>query len=163
MSPSQISMVVDPMGSGYGITHHIVGSDGKQITMTLQTPLDGNETPFLIGGKPTRQTYAGKRIDSRHKSGVIRMNGKVFGRSKAELSADGRTSTVENDNTVASGGAPAGKRIEHRTSASRDRTRSQEEHDAATMNRRVRPSSTSPARRMSRGSVPHSKRLVNTG
>jgi len=52
VSPSQFSMVVDPIGSGYGITHHIVGSDVKQITMTLQTPLDGNETPFLIGGKP---------------------------------------------------------------------------------------------------------------
>lgn len=114
MSPSQFSMVVDPIGSGYGITHHIVGSDVKQITMTLQTPLDGNETPFLIGGKPSGQTYAGKRIDSRNTSGVIRMNGKVFGRSKAELSADGRTSMAENDNTVASGGAPAGKRIEHR-------------------------------------------------
>lgn len=41
------------------------------------------------------------------------MNGKVFATSKAELSADGRTIMVENDNTVASGGAPAGKRIEH--------------------------------------------------
>jgi hypothetical protein len=86
----QFSMVVDPIGAGYSITYHIVGSDGKSITMTLQTPLDGSETPFLIGGKPTGQTYAGKRIDSRHTAGVIKMNGKVFGTSKAELSADGR-------------------------------------------------------------------------
>ena len=67
----QISMVVAPMGSGYRITYHIVGSDGKPVTMTLQTPLDGSETPFLINGKPTGQTYAGKRIDSRHTVGVI--------------------------------------------------------------------------------------------
>ena len=80
--------------------------------MTLQTPLDGSETPFLVNGKPTGQTYAGKRVDSRHTTGVIRMNGKALGTSKAELSTDGKTITVENDNTSGSGGA-AGKRIEH--------------------------------------------------
>jgi hypothetical protein len=81
--------------------------------MTLQTPLDGSETPFLINGKPTGQTYAGRRVDSRHTTGVIKMDGKPFGTSKAELSADGKTITVENDNTGAPGGTPVGKRIEH--------------------------------------------------
>jgi hypothetical protein len=109
----QISMVVVPRGSGYSITYHIRGSDGKPITMTLQTPLDGSETPFLINGKPTGQTYAGRRVDSRHTTGVIKMDGKPFGTSKAELSADGKTITVENDNTGAPGGTPVGKRIEH--------------------------------------------------
>jgi len=109
----QISMVVDQMGSGFSIKYHLVGIDGKPVTMTLQTPLDGSETPFLINGKPTGQTYAGKRVDSRHTTGVLKMNGKPLGTSKAELSADGKTITVENDNTVASGGTPAGKRIEH--------------------------------------------------
>ena len=109
----QISMVVRPMGSGYSITYRLLGRDGKPITMTLQTPLDGTETPFLINGKPTGQTYAGKRIDSRHTMGVIKMNGKPMGTSKAELSADGKTIAVENDNTSASGGTSAGKRIEH--------------------------------------------------
>lgn len=36
----QISMVVDPMGAGYSIPYYIVGSDGKPVTMTLQTPLE---------------------------------------------------------------------------------------------------------------------------
>jgi hypothetical protein len=109
----QISMVVVPKGSGYSITYHILGKDGKPITMTLQTPLDGSETPFLINGKPTGQTYAGRRIDSRHTIGVIKMDGKPFGTSKAELSADGKTITVENDNTGPSGSTSVGKRIEH--------------------------------------------------
>jgi hypothetical protein len=108
----QISMVVDAMGSGYSVKYRVVGADGKPIMMTLQTPLDGSETPFLIDGKPTGQTYAGKRVDSRHTIGVIKMNGKPFGTSKAELSADGKTITVENETTGASGGTPA-KRIEH--------------------------------------------------
>ena len=109
----RVSMVVEPMGSGYSVTYHVVGKDGQQVTMTLQTPLDGSETPFLVNGKPTGQTYAGKRVDSRHTSGVVKMNGKVMATSKAELSADGKTITVENDNTVAAGGNSAGKRIEH--------------------------------------------------
>ena len=105
----QISMVVEPVGSGYSITYHMVGADGKPIRMTLQTPLDGSETPFLVNGKPTGQTYAGKRVDSRHSIGVVKMNGKAVATSKAELSTDGKTITVENDNTDGS----AGKRIEH--------------------------------------------------
>ena len=81
--------------------------------MTLQTPLDGSETPFLIGGKPTGQTYAGKWVDGHHTAGVIKMDGEPFGTTKAALSADGKTITVENDNTAAVGGTPVGKRIEH--------------------------------------------------
>jgi len=109
----RVSMIVEPMGSGYSVTYHVVGNDGKPITMTLQTPLDGSETPFLVNGKPTGQTYAGKRVDSRHTVGVVKMNGKPFATSNAELSADGKTITVENENTAAVGGNPAGKRIEH--------------------------------------------------
>lgn len=106
----QISMVVVPAGSGYSITYHVIGADGKPVTMTLQTPLDGSETPFLINGKPTGQTYAGKRVDSRHATGVIKMNGRPFGTSDTELSADGKTITVVNDNTA---GGALGKRVEH--------------------------------------------------
>jgi len=109
----QLSMVVEPAGSGYDITYHVVGPDGKAVRMTLRTPLDGSETPFLIDGKPTGQTYAGRRVDSRHTTGVVKMNGKPIGTSRAELSADGKTITVENDNTAAVGGNPVGKRIEH--------------------------------------------------
>ena len=96
--------------------HHWMGAtvgELKVVVQTCKTPLDGSETPFLINGKPTGQTYAGKRIDSRHTIGVIKMNGKPLGMSKAELSADGKTITVENDNAGASGGTSAGKRIEH--------------------------------------------------
>jgi hypothetical protein len=108
----QMTMSVVPMGSGYSITYHIVGTDGKTVTMTVQTPLDGSETPFLIDGKPTGQTYAGRRVDSRHTVGVVKMNGQTTATSKAELSADGKTITVEND-IVAMAGTKASKRIEH--------------------------------------------------
>jgi hypothetical protein len=109
----RMSMIVEPMSSGYNVTYHVAGTDGKVVTMTLQTPLDGSETPFLINGKPTGQTYAGKRVDSRHTDGIVKMDGKVMATSKAELSVDGRTITVENNTFGTAGGNPAGKRIEH--------------------------------------------------
>lgn len=109
----QISMVVEAAGSGFAITYLLSGGDGKRVLMTLKTPLDGSETPFLVDGKPTGQTYAGKRVDGRHSIGVVKMNGKSMATSKAELSADGKTITVENENTVASPGTPAGVQIEH--------------------------------------------------
>jgi hypothetical protein len=40
------------------------------------------------------------------------MNGKPFGTSKATLSADGNTLTVENDITFAAGGLTTGKQTE---------------------------------------------------
>jgi len=40
------------------------------------------------------------------------MNGKEFGTSKASLSPDGKTITVENDFIASLGGNPAGKRTE---------------------------------------------------
>ena len=38
-----------------------------------------------------------KRVDATHTVTVLKMNGKPFGTSKATISADGRTLTVENE------------------------------------------------------------------
>jgi len=105
----QMTMVVEAMGTGYNITYHVPTADGKSATMTLKTTFDGSETEFLVDGKPTGQTYAGKRIDSRHVNGIVKMNGRMSATTKSELSADGNTITVENDSTSMGGS----KQIEH--------------------------------------------------
>ena len=109
----QMTMNVESMGTGFSIVYEIPTPDGKMVRMTIKTPLDGSETPFLIDGKETGQTYAGKRVDARHSAGVVKMNGKVTGISKAELSADGKTITVENEIPAAAVGGKASKRVEH--------------------------------------------------
>jgi hypothetical protein len=53
-----------------------------------------------------------KRVDDRHTTTVLKMNGRTFGTSKATLSADGRTLTVENDVSVAGADRAAGKQTE---------------------------------------------------
>ena len=64
--------------------------------MLIESSLDGNEAPVIVGGKPSGETMAIKRTDERHLVTVIKMDGKPFGTSRSELSPDGNTVTVEN-------------------------------------------------------------------
>jgi hypothetical protein len=50
-----------------------------------------------------------KREDSHHTVTVLKFNGKQVGTSRATLSADFSTLTVENEITVAAGGRQPGK------------------------------------------------------
>ncbi len=80
--------------------------------MTLDTKLDGVDAPVLVGGKPSGETMAIKRVDALHADTVIKMDGQPFATSKATLSADGKTLTVVNDVTFAGGGQKPGKSTE---------------------------------------------------
>ena len=64
-------------------------------TMTVDSPMDGREVPALVGGKPSGETMAIKRVDDRHYSAVVKMNGQLFGTSKGTVSPDGKSMTVE--------------------------------------------------------------------
>jgi len=65
------------------------------MTLTVDSPMDGTETPAVIGGKPSGETMAVKRLDDHHYSAVVKMSGKPFGTSNGTVSADGKTLTVE--------------------------------------------------------------------
>jgi hypothetical protein len=64
-------------------------------TLTVNSPMDGTEVPALVGGKPSGETMAIKRVDDHHYSAVVKMSGQQFGTSNGTLSAVGRTLTVE--------------------------------------------------------------------
>jgi len=108
-------MIIEPAGSATKITYKVLTPDGKplpQAIMTLVTQMDGNEVPVLVNGKPSGETMAIRRIDERHTSTVVKMNGAAFGTSKAELSADGKTLRVENTMADAPG-HPGGMKVEY--------------------------------------------------
>jgi len=86
--------------------------NGKATVLVLETRLDGKEAPVLMDGKPSGETMAITRVDAHHATNVLKLNGTQFGTSKATLSADGKTLTVENDFNSASGGQPVGKTTE---------------------------------------------------
>jgi hypothetical protein len=107
-------MVIEPAGSGIRITYRMLGPNGApldQNLVTVVTALDGKEAPVMMDGKATGQTMATTRLDANHATTIIRMQGKMFGTSKAELSPDGRTITVENDMSAAN--PAAGKQMEY--------------------------------------------------
>lgn len=99
-STPPMMMVIEPANWGLKITYRMLGPDGApmdQNVITVTTALDGKDAPMMMDGKATGQTMATQLIDSTRMSTIIRMQGKEFGTSKAELSSDGKTITVEND------------------------------------------------------------------
>jgi hypothetical protein len=78
-------------------------------TLTVDSPMDGTEVPSLVGGKPSGQTMAVKRLDDHHYSAVVKASGKTFVTSNGTVSADGKTMTVE---SISQGGGKVDKIIE---------------------------------------------------
>jgi hypothetical protein len=91
-------------GNGRRFTYYFKGNPAS--TMTIESPLDGSEVPVFVGGKPSGETMATQRVDARHTVTVVKMDGKAFGTSRAELSVDGNTVTVENTTAGYAGQKP---------------------------------------------------------
>ena len=95
---------------GRRFVYRIQGTD--TVLMSNESPMDGTDVAVMIGGKPSGETMGIKKVDDHHVFTVLKMNGKQFGTSKATISADGKTMTVENDVTSTASGNPIGKSVE---------------------------------------------------
>ena len=110
-APGGLTMTVEACcNGGRRLIYRITGR--SDIIMTVESPFDGTDVPVLVGGKPSGETMGIKRLDERHVVAVLKMNGKPYGTSRATLSADGNTLTVENEVTAAVAGQPVGKQTE---------------------------------------------------
>jgi hypothetical protein len=109
-----MTMIVDACcNGGRRFTYRIQSAPGADtILMSIDSPLDGTDAPVMIGGKPSGETMGIKRIDDHHLTAVLKMNGATFGMSRATISADGKTLTVESEITSAAGGGTPGKTTE---------------------------------------------------
>jgi hypothetical protein len=94
---------------GYKLTYHIT-INGVTSVMKVESPFDGSAVPVLVDGKPSGETMSIKRVDDRHTTTVMTMNGRPFGTSKGTLSADGKVLTVIND--IAQTGSPQPKGVQ---------------------------------------------------
>jgi len=108
-TPGEITMTVEACCKGGRRLTWRIRMKGTDQLMVVESAFDGKEVPVLVGGKPSAETMAITRVDSRRTFAVVKMNGKPFGTSKSTMSADGRTLTVENDYSSSAGGNPAGK------------------------------------------------------
>jgi hypothetical protein len=81
---------------GLRLIYRIPPMGGQPATiMTVDSPMNGTEATTMVAGKPSGQTMAIKRVDDRHYSAVLKMNGEPFGTYQSTVSADGKTMTVE--------------------------------------------------------------------
>jgi hypothetical protein len=99
-----ITMTVERCcNGGLRLTYHIPSAGNQPAaTMTVDSPMDGTEAPALIGGKPSGEMMAVKRIDDRHYTGVVKMAGQLMGTYNATISADGKM--ITNEGVVQMGG-----------------------------------------------------------
>jgi hypothetical protein len=106
-APKGMTMIVEECcGGGRRLTYKI--PDIKS-TLVVESKLDGSDAPVMMDGKPSGETMAIRKIDDRHATAVVKMNGKAFGTSKGTISADGKTLIVESDFSESVGGGPVGK------------------------------------------------------
>ena len=108
--PAMTMTVEACCNGGRRLIYHTL--NGTATLLSIESRFDGSEAPVLVAGKPSGETMAIKRVDDHHVSTVLKMNGKLFGTSKATLSADGKTMTIINDFTSSTGGQPAVKNTE---------------------------------------------------
>jgi hypothetical protein len=81
---------------GYRLTYQMPPMGGQPaMVLTIDSPLDGTDAPTLIGGKPSGQTMAIKRVDDHHYTAVVKLNGQPMMTATGVVSADGKTMTVE--------------------------------------------------------------------
>ena len=91
-------MTVEEVGTGWKLTYKTVLVDiQRTIDSTVLTQLDGKDALLLVDGKPSGQTMAIKKLDSRHTSAVLKFQRKEMGISKGEISPDGKVLKVETD------------------------------------------------------------------
>jgi hypothetical protein len=100
-----LTMTVDTCcNGGFRLTYHLPAAPGQPpVSMIVDSPMNGTEVPALVGGKPSGQTMAIKRVDDHHYTAVMKMGGQTTATSTATLSADGRTLTIES--VMGAGGA----------------------------------------------------------
>lgn len=100
-----LMMTVEEVGTGWKITYKMAGQDAPgSFVSTVLTQLDG---------KPSGQTMAIKKIDSRHTVAVVKFQGKEMGISKGEISPDGKVLKVETDYADSNPTGQAGKQIQY--------------------------------------------------
>jgi hypothetical protein len=110
---SHLTMTLEEVGTGWKLTYKIAGQAPGSPVSTVLTQLDGMEASLSIDGKPSGETMAIKRIDSRHTVSVQKFQGKEAGTSKAEISPNGKVLTVENECATSNPTGQVGKQIQY--------------------------------------------------
>ena len=85
---------------GYRLTYRVPTGNGQPpMELTVDLAADGTEAPTMSAGKPTGQMMSLKRVDDRHYTGAMKMNGQTVLTNTVTISADGKSIAVEDTMT----------------------------------------------------------------
>jgi hypothetical protein len=107
----RLTMTIQDAGEGKRLITYT--TPGVKRKTTILTRGNGEDAPVLVDGAPTGQTMAISIVDDRHRVTVLKYQGKQTGTSRAEISADGKVMTVENEMTAVPPGRKPGKTVSY--------------------------------------------------
>ena len=99
-APQSQTRTVVAQGDGAKYTFDVVTADGSAKSYSFETNYDGKDSAITGSGAPGgADTIALKRISSHKVEATLKRGGKVSGTSVAEVSADGKTTTLHTKGT----------------------------------------------------------------
>ena len=102
--PKSLKRTIAAQGGGASYTFAGVGADGASIAYSFSTNYDGKDSAITGAGAPGgADTIALKRVSSRKVEGALKKGGKELGKVVAEVSSDGKVSTVKSKGKTGEG------------------------------------------------------------
>lgn len=94
--PKSLTRTVTADGTGLKYVFDGVAADGTAFTYSFSSNFDGKASPVTGNGMPGgADSLVLKRIDAHKTTGVLSKAGKPVGRSEAEVSSDGKSTTIK--------------------------------------------------------------------
>ena len=102
--PKSMTRTITAQGAGASYSFEAVGANGASIAYSFSTNYDGKDSAITGTGTPGgADAIALKRVGARKIEGTLKKGGKEIGKVAAEVSSDGKTSTVHSKGKTADG------------------------------------------------------------
>ncbi|HEV2396918.1 MAG TPA: hypothetical protein VGS27_08255 [Candidatus Sulfotelmatobacter sp.] len=105
-APKSLTRTVEAQGDGAKYTFEGVAADGKPLSFSFTVKYDGKDYPVTGSGMTAGADSIGIRLLGSNKAeATLKRGGKEVAKAEAEVSKDGKVSTVKTRGTTASGKA----------------------------------------------------------
>jgi hypothetical protein len=101
--PKSLTRTVTAQGEGAKYAFEGVAADGSPIAYGFTVSYDGKEAAITGSGPGGADAISIKRINANEYEAVLKKGGKVVGSAKAEVSKDGKVTTVTSKGTGSDG------------------------------------------------------------
>jgi len=102
--PKTVTRTIVAQGTGANYSFEGVGADGASFAYSFSTNYDGKDSAITGTGAPGgADAIALKRVSSRRVEGTLKKDGQELGKVVAEVSKDGKISTVRTKGKTADG------------------------------------------------------------